>query len=875
MFVVLDLETTWLSAKDDAIIELAFIKIDRESFQELDRFTSFVNPRRDIPALISQITNIFDEDVANAPRFSDIQDDIQDFIEWLPLIGHNIPFDIRFLESHWIDTSKNPYIDTFFLANFLCFQEKSLNLWYLCDIFGIRLESAHRAIDDTIATVQVFKKLIQKLQKLPKHKKTLAKEYFSLCQDVGVHILRDEYLEKEKKIMERDDIVDIYMKQLQKHIGDIGDIHSSDTSEDIEEFLAKIPNFELRKSQKVMLDKVDTTLSKWWKTLIEAPTGIGKTFAYLLPAIKHSLSFKEPVHISTSTKALQDQIYYKDLQFLSEHFPQKFSYTKLKWKRNYLWVSSFFEFLDSPDLSSNTQISFVLKILFWSMESEFWELDELNFFWEEYSFLSEIHAGNSFIFDEGNPFKEYEFALRARQRAKSANIIITNNHILFQDIVSEGSLLWWVKNLILDEAHSLEDIVTQSLRKTLSFEWVQRLFQKVDKKLVKHKLSWDSMGIKKQQLLFDTAELFSILEGKIFSEFALDAKYKTILLKDSFFTEYWNTITLAKKISDNLESLRQDIFTLWEKKALLLSSETQEISYMREILSQVFLSTDIEKNIYYISHDENRGTQLHFTVLRPGEFLDSHLWLNLESVILTSATLQMEDNFSYISKVLSLEQFEKILLPSDFDYSKQALLFIPQDLWSIKDNLPVIVQFLESFFLIVKGRTLVLFTAFFAIREVYTQLKIQLEKENMYLLAQWVSGSKHKQIDFFKKHPDRSVLLWTDTFWEWIDIPGKDLQYLIIHKIPFAVPSDPIFMARSRLFDDSFSEYAIPKSVLKLKQWFWRLIRTRKDSWVVVFLDNRIYTTKWGEIFLNSFPKDIRIRYGTSTKLLDTLRGNK
>jgi DNA polymerase-3 subunit epsilon len=128
MFIVLDLETTGLSARDDSIIECAFIKIDRESFQEIDRFTSFVNPGRDIPGLISQITNIFSEDLIDAPKFSDIQDDVQDFIEGLPLIGHNIPFDVRFLESHGIDTSKNPYIDTFFLANFLCSQEKSLNL---------------------------------------------------------------------------------------------------------------------------------------------------------------------------------------------------------------------------------------------------------------------------------------------------------------------------------------------------------------------------------------------------------------------------------------------------------------------------------------------------------------------------------------------------------------------------------------------------------------------------------------------------------------------------------------------------------------------------------------------------------------------------
>lgn len=871
MFIVLDLETTGLSAKDDTIIECAFVKIDRNTFEEIDRFSSFVNPWVEIPGLISQITNIFESDIEGAPKFWDIQDDIQDFIEWLPLIGHNIPFDIRFLEAHGIDTSKNPYIDTFFLANFLCFEEKSLNLWYLCDVFGIQLENAHRAIDDTLATVKVFQCLIWKLQKLPKDMWVLAYEYFSVCRDVGVHILRDEYLDKPKKPLWEGGVADIYIKNIKKHIADTWDMQSSEDSINIEGFLSTIPDFELRESQKIMLDKVDTTLSKWGKSLIEAPTWIGKTFAYLLPAIKHSLAFHEPVHISTSTKALQDQIYYKDLKFISDNFPQDFTFTKLKGKRNYLWISSFLEFLESWENTHSGAISFVLKVFFWSMRSELWELDELNFYGEEYGFVSDIHAGNSFIFDEGNIYKDQEFALRARKRAKSSNIIITNNHILFQDIVSDGSLLGGVKNLILDEAHSLEDIVTQSLKKTISFESLQRLFLKIERKILKYKLRWDHIGMKKQQLLFDTAELFSILEGKIFSEFKLNARYKTTLLRAEFFESETNSALLAKKISDLLESLRQDIASLWEKESLKFSAEIQELLSVRQILLQVFLETDLNKNIYYISHDDNRWTQLHSTVLRPWDFLKKHLWNELESVVLTSATLQMEDNFSYINEVLNLHDFESMILPSDFDYSKQALLFIPQDLGNIKNNLPELIVFFQKFFSLVWGRTLVLFTAFFAIREVYTHLKIELERQNMNLLAQSISGSKYKQIDFFKKHPENSILLWTDTFWEGIDIPWKDLQYLIIHKIPFAVPSDPIFKARSKLFKDSFSQYAVPKSILKLKQWFGRLIRTKKDTWIVVFLDDRIYTTKWGESFLHSFPDDIKVRYGTSDKLLEIL----
>ena len=869
MFVVLDLETTGLLPREDAIIELAFVKISRDTFQEIDRISTFINPQRPIPQLISQITNIYDEDIEEAPIFSKISDEIQDFIEWFPLIWHNVQFDIRFLEANGIDTSKNPIIDTFFFANFLCHSEKSLNLWYLCDVLGISLKNAHRAIDDTLATLQVFQKLMIRLQTLAEPQQKMVYHYFTKTQDVGVHIVRDEYLEKYTTSNEQ--ILQDYENILHGNMYDIDDKNSSNSVENIMDFIDTIPDFELRENQKKMLDTVDTTLQKGGKIVIEAPTGIGKTFAYLLPAIKHSLLFWEAVHISTSTKALQDQIYYKDLAFLKKHFPQEFSFTKLKGKKNYLGVRSFIEFLETENYYTTNKSSFILKILFWSISTEFGELDELDFYGEEYSFVSEIHAGWWYIFDESNLYKDIEFALRARKRAKKSNIIITNNHILFQDIISEGSLLWGVKNLILDEAHSLEDIVTQSLKKNLSFQSLEKLFQKIEKRAKNKSVTFPSFSWKYQEILFDATELFSIFEWSLFQKFNMQAKYKSLLLSEKYFTEQEYIMPLVQRISENLEIIRQDILGMGEKKSLLFSAEVQEIQYFRELLREIFIDTDFTNFIYYISHNEQQGTMLHSTVLRPWKFLQEKLWNSLESVVLTSATLQMEDDFTYIKNMLELQDFETLLLPSDFNYEKQALLFIPQDLWNIKDNLSEIVCFLEKFFEKVRGRTLVLFTAFVVIREVFSQLKNKLQQKEIYLLAQSISGSKYKQIDFFRKNPNSSILLWTDTFWEGIDIPWEDLQYLIIHKIPFQVPSDPIFQARSRLFQNSFEQYAIPKATLKLKQWFGRLIRTKKDTGIVVFLDERVLNTSWGIKLLDAFPKDIKRRVWESQKLLDIL----
>lgn len=164
-----------------------------------------------------------------------------------------------------------------------------------------------------------------------------------------------------------------------------------------------------------------------------------------------------------------------------------------------------------------------------------------------------------------------------------------------------------------------------------------------------------------------------------------------------------------------------------------------------------------------------------------------------------------------------------------------------------------------------------LFTAFSLIREIYSKLKLDLQKDGVSLLAQSISGSKHKQIEHFKKHAASSILMGTDSFWEGIDIPGDDLKYLLIHKIPFPVPSDPIFIARSKLYKNSFEEYAIPKSIIKLKQGFGRLIRSEQDTGMMIFLDDRIFSTSWGKIFLDAFPEDVKIRYGSSQKLIEIL----
>jgi DNA polymerase-3 subunit epsilon/ATP-dependent DNA helicase DinG len=267
----------------------------------------------------------------------------------------------------------------------------------------------------------------------------------------------------------------------------------------------------------------------------------------------------------------------------------------------------------------------------------------------------------------------------------------------------------------------------------------------------------------------------------------------------------------------------------------------------------------------------------YHTLLNPGDYLRDNLWYKLDSCMLTSATLRIWEDFSYLEKILKLNDiFAYSYLQSDFDYSTQALLFIPNNLGNIKyGNNNMILDFLEKLFKIVKWRSLVLFTSYQSIKDSYVGLHNPLKKEWIDVYAQNIWGSKHKLLEQFRKKAASSILFWTDSFWEWIDIAGKDLETLVIYKFPFAPPTDPIFLARSKLFADSFSDYAIPKAIIKLKQWFGRLIRTKNDKWIVILLDNRIFSTKWGEKMFLAFPENINKKVWESDSFLNLLKDKK
>ncbi len=874
--IAIDLETTWLEPWIDQIIEIAMVEFDEKNGKILREFSELINPWIDIPEMITHLTWITQQDVKGKELWNHTQMVIENFIGDSVILGHNVNFDISFLQAQGIDLSKNIYLDTFELANFVLLDEKSLSLETLCNSLWIELTWAHRALHDVHATIQLFQEIIKILKKLPTQKLQMIDYIANRSEKQTYHYLYTEVLKKKSRVFTEDAFLKNLLKILSKKEKKLSLFHDMDFDESVlTNFIQNSDVLEVRENQRSMIDAVGKNFKNNWKMVIEAPTGVWKTFAYLLPSIIHSIKTWEQIYVSTSTKALQDQIFYKDLHFLSENINIPFTFSKLKGKRNYIWIASFLKFIAFERILTQMESTFVLKILFWLYSTKSWELDELDYFWKEYSYIKEINADDFFTFSKDNIYAKYEFALRARRDAKNTNLVVINNSILFQDISWENSILWKVENLILDEAHTLEDIVTQALKVSCNYKDIDNHLKNIYSVLQKNKkvdvLSW-SMS---QRILFDIWVIFDNLHWYLNSKVMQDDQYKNILIQSDFYKLYlWDDESkqFYSEVQIQIIDMLDTLGDLDNETYMLLG---REISFFEQVLKVLKVFWEKKNDSTYIKTISfthmSQELQFWYTQLNVWNYLSTQLWDKLESCVLTSATLKIWESFDYIKKILSLNDFTEMTLQSDFDYSKQALLFMPTDIWSIKNNMQQVNMFMLEVITAVRWNVLALFTAFNSIQSVCSYVLPESKKQNINIYAQSIGWWKHKLIELFKKNADNSILIWTDTFWEWIDIPWDTLKYLIIHKVPFLVPNEPIFQARSQLFKNSFAEYSLPKAILKLKQWFGRLIRNKDDKGIVILLDDRIHTTNWWEALYDAFPEKINVKKWSSSDFIQIL----
>jgi Rad3-related DNA helicase len=473
-----------------------------------------------------------------------------------------------------------------------------------------------------------------------------------------------------------------------------------------------------------MLDLTTKAFLEKELLLIEAPTGVGKTFAYGIPSIITSIQTGKSVYISTNTKTLQDQIFEKDIPAMRELFRragiEDFSVAKIKGRSNYLSLFLFFEYLES-NIHEEVEYIVVAKLLFWLLRTEYGELDELSWYGQEYSIIDKLRSNDRRVLIPENPYRKEEFLYRVRQDAKTANIIIINHALLLSETTEDApsKILPDIKLLVIDEVHNLEAVATDALKYSTTLSQIEESLSNID--LIIKRQNQKGKPVTEPFIfpdLRDISESIVLNFGMVFDVLYCylafrvpqsgDNKYNQTLLEANFFKQdgVIGIERILHALSDRIHELMTHLYGAPEALYIQMDRPIASIEGSIRVLQTICLEQ--EKDFIKVITLKDGEISASITPLHVGKVLDSKLYHSLDSCIATSATLSVHGDFSYIDKSLSMQSFSKHVLASDFDYASQALLFIPSDIGDIKNTIDRerVHDFIGDILSIVRGRTL-------------------------------------------------------------------------------------------------------------------------------------------------------------------------
>lgn len=866
MFISLDIETTGLSKERDEIIEIGAARYDDKGNQ-IDTYQTFVKPSAPIPEIITHITGIKNEDLKDAPSIEEVADELFDYMGNYPIVGHNISFDTEFLSEKGVMLTGELF-DTLTLSGILMPGLPSYSLEMITDELGIEHKAKHRALDDAVATAELFFILKAKISDLDSSTLETIKDVLMR----STWPLKDLFLNAKSSGKENQNDDEEYFSSTSNLSFDEKEILSLYENEGP---LSKFEHeYETRPSQIEMTKKIISSFNDKTNLLVEAGTGTGKSIAYLIPAVFKAREEKTKVVIATHTKNLQDQLFNKDVpivqnavtQYLGEK-ESPFRATVLKGRKNYLSGKRLEQFMEKSHLRDH-EATMLIKILIWKNKTKTGDSEELSLQGKEYFAWNDVCCDFIKCPHSDKEYSSKCFLMKARERAQNSDIIITNHSLLLNDTIGPSQILPEYRYLIVDEAHHLEDEATQALGINLSAEIMQHPLKRLQEILKKH----DEFTGEIETLIYKMEIFFGLLGIFYEKHIHYINSISNLTLHDQFFTSLeWNKVHVS---AENIVMLGEQLF----KKLCAFTDENQEdeiaklVAFEMESIAETMRKTsfviiekgisDFGRNITWIYQKFDGTLGINSAPLQVSEHLKGTLLHDKDSIILTSATLTVDNGFEYIRTQLGLDEtFKEVILPSHFSYPDQVEI----DLYR-KLSQPASPGYFDQTCEIIystaignEGRTLVLFTSKKAIEATYLQLAPRLKEKGISIYAQNVSGGRNKIIELFKRDPEHSVIFGTSSFWEGIDIKGTSLNCVIIQKLPFDPPDDPIHSTRANLYGDPFNQYQIPRAVLKFKQGFGRLIRSSNDSGKVVILDSRILSKSYGKTFINSVPEGIKV----------------
>jgi ATP-dependent DNA helicase DinG len=607
------------------------------------------------------------------------------------------------------------------------------------------------------------------------------------------------------------------------------------------------PNYEFRPAQVRMAQAILRAIEQRHHLCVEAGTGTGKTLAYLLPSI---FSGKRIV-ISTGTKNLQEQLFFKDVPFLEKALGRKLSVCYMKGRSNYLCLKKLAEIDGEGYLFSRHDPEYLAQIRDWAGKTETGDRAELKELPEELLLWRHLDARRETC--TGQKCADFDscFVTRVRKRALESDIIIVNHHLFFADLALKqgdfGSVLPSYSVVVFDEAHELEDVATDYFGVMVSNYRLEELVRDTEKALTD--AGSPSTFVEKQlsRLFVCTTEFFGRFRGK-------EGRYPLAELGEGLETRRG-----PQGVGDAYRALIAQLAVIESGLANLavqndaIESLARRASELQDELTTVLESSSREHVYWY--ELRGRGVFLWASPIRVAAVLKERLFAKTDTVILTSATLATGNNFEFIRSRLGLESSEELILGSHFDFTRQAILYVPRDIPEPREQewVEQACLQLEKILDASRGRAFVLFTSYAQMQQVYRSLKGKLS------FPMLLQGEKSKSglLEEFRKTPN-SVLFATSSFWQGVDVQGEKLSCVVIDKLPFAVPSDPVVAARIRYLNEAggnaFYDYQIPEAIILLKQGLGRLIRSRTDRGILALLDKRILTKSYGWTFLHSLP---------------------
>ena len=910
-FVAIDIETTGVDPESDEIIELGAVRVRKGGIR--GRFEHLVSPSQPIPPAITRLTGITETECEKEPPLSSILPEFRHFLDEDPVVAHNVSFDLAFLnrgiEAHGFKPIQNEVFDTLTLSRVVLPRLKNHQFSTLLHYFAIPSHTIHRAAGDAEGTAKLFLAMIeyighfeldtlQSLLGLTPPTSPLRRFFLSGIQTAPLRRIggkKDEsgffldYVNIEGKgsRRRRKKPINLDPESIAERFGPQGE-------------LGKIlPHYEMRPQQIHMAREISQAFNDAEILMAEAGTGIGKSLAYLVPAVQWALQNGERVILSTKTKNLQEQLFYSDIPLLQRTCEDSFKSVLLKGRSNYLCLNKWYRVLAEGDLKEEERTE-ILPLVTWVKETKSGDISENTGFklFQSGGLWNRICAESTFCLGQKCKYKDRCFYHKVRSAAQTAHLVVTNHALLFSDVLMEHAVLDTYSCLILDEAHTVGRVAAQYFGCTFSLwrirSFLNRLYLKERVELGLLVSLRNRMGavtgaisetvskrIQKACERIDSIRsgshhFFTNLAGDVFHKArGKGGRYRTklrygmenqLLSQDSSA----NLLHVLGKLEDELSRLYVGLSELPEDSFADQAELTQEI-HGRMIECQAMISdlsfllvADDEAYVYWVElplQQDDIDIRLFTAPLEIGELMKHHFYDDLRTIVFTSGTLAVNGRFDYVMNRLGLDPEKTVQFKTDspFDFDSQALVCVPSFLPSPKDPSfqREMSQRVEEIAVDIRRGTLTLFTSYDMLTSTYESVRETLESEGILVLAQGVNGSRSRMMAHFTEEKS-SILMGTESFWEGVDLPGNALEVLILTKLPFAVPTEPMVEAQMEALTrqglDPFQHFSLPEAVIKFRQGFGRLIRSRADRGIAIICDTRVLTTKYGHFFLNSLP---------------------